>query len=712
MGGEWAKTVLTGDCGFNDQMKSNREENKMANSGKYNKLFEPGIIGGFKVKSRIIRPGAETEWTDQNGMLNLKKELPYYEALAKGGVGFIIMGALSFARFNDDKIIPDYRQVTDIAHKYGVPIFAQFMHSGGWVTRPRDPNTVVSASAIPLEELKLRGPDFSIVPRELTTAEIKDIIDKFVDASQRAIKSGYDGIEINAATCHLGNSFLSRAWNRRQDEYGCQSFENRARFVIEIKDAIKKNLGQNVPVGILINGGEFGIKDGLTSEETQEFAKIFEKAGFCYINVRAYGYMDYWDLHLPDSIFYPEAPKPLAKPLDGSHGGTAITVPLAAAIKKQVKIPVFTVGRLSAELGEKILEEGKADYIGLVRRLVADPEYPNKIAAGKPEDIAPCTFCMMCFGLRVDLHKDIKCRINAAFGGDEDFVIPRAEKKKKVVVVGGGPAGMEAARVVALRGHDVTLYDKERKLGGLLPLAALVKGLEVEDLEGMVLYFKTQLTKLGVKVNMGKEVTASLIEQIKPDAVIIATGGVPTVPQIPGIKRSNVLTTPKLHRSVKGYLNFFGPRTLRSLTRFYLPIGERVIIMGGALHGGEMAEFMVKRGRKVTIVDTAETIDDLRLPKVRNVRLSRWLAKKGVPVMTGVKYEEITDKGLTITTKDGKKMTLEADSIIPAMPWEPNTDLFKSLQGKVPEVYAVGDCQEPRLIMDAIADGYWTARKV
>ncbi len=552
----------------------------MANSKKLSRLFEPGTIGQIKIKNRVVRVAAGTDYIDEENVLKLNKELPYFDAQARGGVGLIIIGATSIARL-EEKHIPGYKALTDMVHKYDCPIFCQFMHIGAWVTRPErivDSNQVVSASAIPLSELQERGPEFPIVPRELTIPEIQDIVDNFASAAERARKAGFDGIEINAATCHLANSFLSRAWNRRQDEYGCQSLESRARFVIEIKDEIKKRLGQDVPVGVLINGAEFGIKDGLTSEETQGFARIFEKAGFDYINVRAYGYMDYFDLHLPDSIYFPEPPKPLPEPLDGSRHGAGITVPLAAAIKKAVSIPVITVGKLDAELGEKILEEGKADFIGLGRRLIADPEYPNKAASGRLEDATPCIFCLRCFGIRVDRGEDMRCSVNAAVGSEQDYAIPPASKKKKVVVVGTGPAGLEAARVAAFRGHEVTLFDKGRRLGGLLPLTALVKGLEVEDLEELLRYFKTQLTKLGVKVRLGTEVNQSLIEQIKPEVVIIATGGMPTVLEIPGINRRNVLTVPELHRRVKGYLEFFGPRRLRSLTRLYLPVGKKVIV--------------------------------------------------------------------------------------------------------------------------------------
>ncbi len=687
----------------------------MTSKGRFNRLFEPGNIGKLKIKNRIVRVAAGTDYVAPGGFLNLEKELPYWEALARGGVGLAIQGATSItndpgapeAMFYDDKYIPGRRQVVDIVHKYDIPIFAQFMHLGPWIGPPK-----VAASWIPMQELKQRGPEFDGESHELTIPEIVEIEDEFATISERARKAGFDGIELNFATCHLGNSFLSRAWNRRQDAYGCQSLENRARFALETLEAIKKKVGQDIPVGILINGAEYGIKDGLTTEETQGLAKIFDKGGFDYISVRVFGYMDFYDLHLPDSVFYPEPPKPMPKPLDARHGGVGISVPLAAAIKKGVSIPVITVGKLDAELGEKILEKGKADFIGLARPLIADPEYPNKVAAGKMEDILPCTYCLSCFGTRVDHGQDLTCRINGAAGTTQDYAIKPAPRKKRVVVVGGGPGGMEAARVAAIRGHDVMLYEKDKKLGGLMLLAAMIKGFEVEDLTKILSFYKLQLAKLGVKVKLGTEVTQSLIEQIKPDVVIIATGGIPTVPEIPGIKGRNVLSMSDLHRRVRGYLNFFGPRVLRWLTQFYLPIGKKVIVIGGALQGGEITEFLVKRGRQVTWIDSASTLKDERLPNARTLRLFRWLDKKGVNMMTEVKYEEITDQGLTLTTKEGKRQTLEADSIMPVIPLTPNTELAKSLEGKVPEVYPIGDCKESRLILEAVGEGFRVARDI
>ena len=242
-------------------------------------------------------------------------------------------------------------------------------------------------------------------------------------------------------------------------------------------------------------------------------------------------------------------------------------------------------------------------------------------------------------------------------------------------------------------------------------MAAMVKGLEVEDLPAIVTYLKGQIKKLGVDIRLGKKADAAMIEGLKPDVLILATGGIPTLPNIPGINNPIVVNPVDLHRRLKFFLRFVGPGTLRWLTKFYLPIGKRVVIIGGGINGCELAEFMVKKGRQVTIVDTAETLGEGMIHHLRN-QLFWWFRKRGVVMLPGVQPVEITNKGLVILTKEGYKQTIEADSIIPANPMKPNKELLKVLEGKVIEVYAIGDCREPHLIVDAIAGGFRTARSI
>jgi 2,4-dienoyl-CoA reductase (NADPH2) len=386
-------------------------------------------------------------------------------------------------------------------------------------------------------------------------------------------------------------------------------------------------------------------------------------------------------------------------------------VPPAIAVKKAVSIPVIAVGRLDPELGEKLLRGGKVDFISFNRRLMADPELPNKLAEGRLEDIRPCTGCTTCFDNNEKGNPPL-CQVNAAIGKEKEYEIKPAKKKKRVMVVGSGPAGMETAVVAALRGHEVMLYDKEPQFGGSMVLAALVKGFDREDILGLVKYYRTQIAKLGVEVRLGQEVNRAVVEEVKPDALVIAAGGTHDIPQIAGINGRNVVTSQALHRRLKGFLRFFSPKVLRWLTNFWMPLGKKVVIMGGNIQGCQTAEFLVKRGRKVTIVDTAKEIGEGLLDVFIKPHLLDWLDEKGVVMLPGVNYEEITDKGLTITTKEGKKQTFKANTIVTALPLQPNTELIKSLDGIVPEFYAIGDCKEPHLIVNAIADGARIGRAI
>lgn len=697
----------------------------MTGNKKFEKLLEPYHIGSVKTRNRIIKTGAGMFMWHEDDLHMNEPIKAFYEAMARGGVGLLIVESPTIDyplgtrwrpryRIDDDKYIKGLSELTQVIRKHDCPTFMQMNHDGPWQRiifepTPLSPGPPIAASAVSMSSEN----DFhNDVPRELTIAEIEEIVDKFASAAVRAEKAGFQGVDINAASSHLLHNFLSPFWNRRQDAYG-GSLENRARFVVEIIREIKKRLGQDFPVSVCINGIEIGrivgIEDDkcMTAEYSRGIARLLQEAGADNIHVRSHWLGRHVGAYLTETLFYPEPPIPLKdfpEEYDKSRRGAGANVLLAAGIKRAVSIPVMVVGRLDPELGEKALREGKVDFIGMTRRLIADPDLPHKIASGRIEDIAPCTACANCLGSR-------RCRINANVGTEHN-TIEKAEKGKKVVIVGGGPAGMEAARVEALRGHDVTLYEKLHKLGGLLPMAAMVKGTEIEDLPAIVRYLKRQITGLGVKIKLGKEVSLSTIEEIKPDVVVLATGGIPALPAIPGIYKRNVIGNAALHSRLKFLLRFLRPKTLRWLTRFYLPIGKRVVVIGGGIQGCELAEFLARRGRKVTIVEKADTLGE-GMVDVIMAYLFTWFRQKGVTMLSGVKeYVEITDKGLTLITSEGERQTIEADSIVPALPLMPDTELLESLEGKVPEIHAVGDCREPLLIVDAVADGSRTARAI
>jgi 2,4-dienoyl-CoA reductase (NADPH2) len=685
---------------------------------RFEKLLEPSHIGSVKTRNRIIKPAAGLQYWVPGGYPLAEKSKWLYDAYARGGVGLIIMespriekGGKGF-RLDEEKSIQAMAEVTRIIHSHSCPVFVQLTSMANWnLAKSPDNDTRGPSPVCVLSEMD----NHNSMPREMTILEIEEMVERFAVNAEGARKAGFDGVEINTSCTHFLHSFLSPFWNKRQDAYG-GVVENRTRLLVSIIREIKRRAGRDFPVTALINGIEIGRFIGveqsecLSLDESLQIARIIQDAGADAIQVRSHWIGRHDASFLTDHLCYPEPPVPLEsfpKELDMGRNGAGANVPLAGAFKTKVSIPVITVGRLDPEMGEKILRQGKADFIAMNRRLFADPEFPNKLAAGRLDDIAPCTSCTQC----KDEDAPRRCRINAAIGTERPYLVEAASKRKKVVVVGGGPAGMEAARVAALRGHDVILFEKLSRLGGLLPLAAMVKGLEVEDLPAITRYLKGQMTKLGVKIRLGQEATAALIEEMKPDVLILATGGVAALPEIPGIEGKNVVSNADLHRMLKFFLRFLGPATLRRLTKIWMPLGKRVVIIGGGIQGCELAEFLVKRGREVTIVDSADALGKGMISHLK-LQLFWWFRKKGVAMMPGVKPVAITPKGLTVLTKQGYKQTIEADSIVTALPLEPNRELLRALEARVTEIYAIGDCGNPGLIVDAIGDGWRIASSI
>jgi 2,4-dienoyl-CoA reductase (NADPH2) len=650
--------------------------------------------------------------------------LGYYNALAKGGIGLLIVespvidypwGGRWFERyrFDDDKYLPGMTQLVKTIHSHGCPTFMQMCHDGPW-QNPLLPGAgpIFDGPPVGASAVKLDAPgDFhNNEIRPLTTEEIEIIIEKIIGVGIRARKAGFDGIDINAASSHLFHNFLSPFWNRRTDEYGGTQ-EKRAKIVTDIIRGIKKGAGDDFPISVCINSVEVGKTAGLddeaclTHELAKESVKLFEAAGADNLHVRSQWLAFHVGGFLPEQLLFPELPLPvdevpaLYSVKDDTKGAIRY---LAASLKKEVSIPVMTVGRIELETGEEMLENGEVDFIAMHRPLMTDAELPNKVITGRTAQIRPCTRCGTCLDEARERHR--RCRINP-YLGEKKYEADPANTKKKVLVVGGGPGGMEAALVSAERGHDVTLCEKNAELGGRMRLAQVVKGNEIEDLLSIIDYFATEFDRLGVKVCLNTAMDEAAVLAENADVVYVAQGATDFAPELPGIDKPIVFTMPKLMEALKVVADAPAGETPD------LPVGKNVVIIGTSVYALEVAEYLIKHGRKVAMVDTADR-PGIGMLDYRMGLIMPWLEKMGTPVLVGLKSIEVTDTGVTVTKEDGGIETFETDSVLPVQRPKENLDLYNSLKGKVSELHAIGDCNSPGLIVDAVRKTWAIAKDI
>ena len=634
----------------------------------YKHLFTPGKIGAMALKNRIVLPPMGTGFHDEGGYVS-QRFIDYLEARAKGGVGLIIIEVTAPSvqcnvsnhqlTLGNDSYIPGFKKLAEVVHAYGTKIAIQLQHSS-WELKDGKPLQVgPSPLVVPARVMGVMAG----APHGLTLDEIHERIQWFVSAAVRAKEAGLDGVEMHAAHQYLLASFLSPATNQRTDQYG-GSVENRARILVEILKETRKLVGPDFPVWPRLNGQEFGFDGGLTLEETLQMVPMLEEAGSDALHVSAYG-------------AYSMA---IRAPICDIPG---FLIPLAAEVKKISKVPVIAVGRLDTELGEEILEQGKADFISIGRRLIADPDLPNKVAAGRWNEIIPCINCMECIERPVTEGRGTACAVNAAMGRERAFRIQPVAKPKTVMVVGGGPAGMQAASVAARRGHKVALYEKSSELGGQLAIAKLPP--HKEELTNLISYMADQLTRSGVTIEYNTEVTPDMILEKKPDAVIIAAGAAPLMTDMPGVKQPQVLAAQDVLAGRQ--------------------VGQNVVIIGGGMVGCETGHFLSEKGKHVIVVEMIKRVANDMAPMVRR-RLLDGLREKQVMMMTNTTCLEIKEKGILVKTADGKQQEIPADSVIIAVGYQKNDTLFQSIKDKVPEASNIGDSANPQRIREAILAGY------
>lgn len=627
-------------------------------------LCQPFSLGGMALKNRMVMPPMVVRYATADGYIT-DRSIDYYEARARGGAGLIIQEATYVHRMgqilahepgiSDDKFLPRLGELTRAVHRHGARMAVQLVHGGRAAYLPAG-TTALAPSPVAAEG--------RAVPREMTRREIAEVIKYFAEAAVRAQRAGYDGIEVHAAHNYLIDQFLSPASNRRKDEYG-GDVRNRARFLVQVIEAVREATGKGFPVWCRINGREFGVPGGETLEDAREVARLAENAGAVAIHVSAFGPAS--PINLTTPVFTP-----------------AIIADLAAGVKAAVSVPVIAVGRITPEAGEELLSQGKADLIAFGKALIADPELPNKVSAGRLEEIRPCIVCFRCRDdMRSGTVTGVGCSVNAATGREASCRITRARVSKKVLVVGGGPAGMEAARVAASRGHRVTLWEKEPGLGGQLRAACVAP--HKDRIGALLPYFTGELERLGVAVRLGMEVTPENIRKFAPDTLVIATGVSPVVPEIPGLEKARPV------QAVDVLLGKAG-------------VGESVVVIGGEMVGSEVAEFLAGRGKKVTMVRRGPEMARKVSPSLRSFILER-LMEAGISMLAGVTYEAVNEKGLVVTTKDGERQTIEAETIVLAAGAVSEQRLYQKIKDEVTETYLVGDSVSPRRLGDAIAEG-------
>jgi len=631
---------------------------------RYQKLFEPGRIGSLGLKNRLVMPPMATNFGNQEGYVT-QRMLDYYEERARAGVGLVIVefscvdspvgrALPGQPLIDDDRFIPGLAGLASAIERHGARAAIQLAHAGRQTEHSVTGHRPVAPSAIAAADGEL--------PAELTASEIEAIVRRFSEAALRAKLAGFDGVEIHGAHGYLISQFLSPLSNRRLDAYG-GSVENRARMLLEVLKAAREKVGIDFPLWCRLSAAEMLVEGGITLEETQAVARLAEKAGADAIHVSAH------------AVGYGRRP-PMAQP-----AGAFLS--LAEGIKKAVSVPVIAVSRIPPELGEKVLREGKADFVAIGRGLLTEPRLPEKILAEREGDIRPCLYCLTCLHTLRTRDDGIVCVVNAALGKEREYGLTPAEHVKKVVVVGGGPGGMEAARVASHRGHRVILFDEGDQLGGQLLIAS--KPPFKDTLETFRRYLAGQMSRLAVEVHLKTKFTVDSLRGLRPDAVVLATGVVPLIPQIPGIQATQVLLA-------EDVLSGAG-------------VGDRVAVIGGELVGCETALYLVEQGRKVTIMRRGSELATRVNPFTRVPLIGR-LQTKGVSILTEVEYEEVAGVGVVVRTKEGERRIIEADTVVLAAGAMPNTELLSSIQGMVSQVFSVGDCVEPRSMREAIADGY------
>ncbi len=620
-------------------------------------LFESAKIGRLKLKNRIVMSPVGTRLASDGMVTPALRE--FYATRARGGVGLIVLepcfiepeGEGRFLALHEDKFIDGLRELVKTLHNCGAKVGVQLFHAG-W--RPEEKN----ARFLP-----------PIPPAELSAERIKNLTEKFARSAQRAKTAGFDLIEIHAAHGYLLSQFLSPLGNQRTDEYG-GDVDGRTRFVREIIQSVRSEVGADFPLSCRINGAE-NVPGGSTIEDAKAIAPLLVEEGLDLLSVSA-GALGSYPLTIP--------------PADMPEG---CYVDLAEGVKSAVSVPIVVAGRINnPQLAEEILVSGKADLVAITRGLVADPDLPNKACNGQIQRIRKCIACNAC--LDTDYEGHIACTVNPLAGRENEISIQTTGQSKNIVVVGAGLAGLEAARMAALRGHEVRICEEKGEIGGQWVLAASPP--HKQEFKGLLDWLSAELDSLGVRIELNHPVTSEEVEGINPDVVIIATGATPLVPSIPGFEREEAVTS-------------WDVLSGSALT------GDLALVIGGGATGLETAEFLAEQGKKVSVVEMLKAFGT-DMGGTVYFHLRTRLKKLGIVLFKNIEVKEISDSGVRVL-REGREETWEGfDTFVLALGVKSRNELANEIKGKEREIYLIGDAAIPGNAADAMRQGFDIGRKV
>lgn len=645
------------------------------------KLFEPGKIGTMELKNRILMaPMGIGALAEPDGRLS-ERAIEYYTARARGGAGMIITGFTFvdveiekkmekglgvFVRADHPVHIQPFSELADAVHDFGARLCVQLTAGLGRVAY----GGVMRGghARAPSPSPCFWNPKFTA--KALTAEEVEGLVRAFSMTALYLKLAGVDAVQLHGHEGYLLDQFQTALWNRRTDQYG-GDLDRRLAFPLEAVRAIKSRAGKDFPV-IYRYGLVHHIEGGRELPESLEMARRFEAAGVDALEADAGCYETwYWP--------HPPATQPRGCMAD-----------MAEAVRKVVNIPVIAVGKLGYPgLAESVLQDGKADFVCLGRALLADPEWPAKVKAGRRDEIRPCIGDHTgCLG-RIFQGKSLSCTVNPAAGNERGLAVVPAEKPRSVLVIGGGPAGMEAAVTAARRGHHVRLWERRGELGGMLVPASVPEF--KRDLRDLIAYLAGELHRRGVEVRLGTDASPAAVEGAGADAVVVATGARPAIPELPGREKKRVVTA----------LDLLWKKEVA---------GGDVLVIGGGLVGCETALYLAGMGKRVSIVEILDRVCRDENPANRQ-HLVKLLADAGVRIFENASVSELTDEGGFVSA-GGESRMVKADTVVTAVGMSAESALYDSLKDRLPEVYRVGDCVRPRRVMEAIWEGYRTARLI